>query len=332
MATGVWGEHELVGKKEEVSNIIENIAPTKTPCLSNFGREMVDNPEYQWQRDTLAAAVDTNKHVSGAAFSADTPAATELLRGTCEIARKDLSVDERADKVSKYGRAKELAYQLAKFGEELKRDQEMAITANNSRVASGVTTAPETAGLPAWLATNSNRGTSGADPALSGGHAVAATDGDLRALSEANLKDVISQCYAEGGEPSVIQLHYTRKVLFSEFMLDRTATGGPRVAQVQQNVDAGGRKGARVIGAVDTYLSDFGLFDVVPSLFQRERDVFILDPDLFDIAIFRNYHTQTMGKGGDSNERILLVDFGLKSREERGSGILADISASSMTQ
>jgi len=44
------------GIREDLSNIITNIAPEETPYASNIGRENVSNALFEYQTDTLAAA------------------------------------------------------------------------------------------------------------------------------------------------------------------------------------------------------------------------------------------------------------------------------------
>ena len=47
-----------------------------------------------------------------------------------------------------------MAMQIAKRGKELKRDLEAVLTDNNAQVAGNTSTARETGGLGAWIATN----------------------------------------------------------------------------------------------------------------------------------------------------------------------------------
>jgi len=44
------------GIREDLSNVITNIAPEETPYQSNIGRETVSNTLFEWQTDTLADA------------------------------------------------------------------------------------------------------------------------------------------------------------------------------------------------------------------------------------------------------------------------------------
>ena len=53
-----------IGIREDLSNIIYNIAPTETPFLSGCGRETADNTKFEWQTDVLATAA-ANRSLEG---------------------------------------------------------------------------------------------------------------------------------------------------------------------------------------------------------------------------------------------------------------------------
>jgi hypothetical protein len=57
----VYTTYEQVGKKEDVSDIISNISPTKTPFQSAIGSDKVDNTLFQWQEDSLRSVQDNAK-------------------------------------------------------------------------------------------------------------------------------------------------------------------------------------------------------------------------------------------------------------------------------
>jgi hypothetical protein len=100
-----------------------------------------------------------------------------------------VEVSDTAEAVNGAGDAQTVAKQIAYKLKELKRDMEtMLVGTNNAAVAGASGTARETASLSAFLKTNTDRGTGGADPELSGTTSgypdAAATDGTLRALTE----------------------------------------------------------------------------------------------------------------------------------------------------
>ena len=47
-----------VGIREDLSNIIYNIAPEETPFMSGIGRSTCDNTYFEWQTDTLNGGND----------------------------------------------------------------------------------------------------------------------------------------------------------------------------------------------------------------------------------------------------------------------------------
>ena len=104
-----------------------------------------------------------------------------------------------------------------------------------------------------------------------------------------------------------------------------TATTGPRIATQYQDQGPVNRGGVSVIGAVDVYVGDFQVLDIVPNRFQRERDVWILDTEYWDIAYLDGYKTETIAKIGDAERRHILVDWTLVSKNEAASGVVADI-------
>lgn len=48
--------YDIIGMKEDVSDIITDITPTDTPMVSMIKTQKVHNRVYQYQTDTLAAA------------------------------------------------------------------------------------------------------------------------------------------------------------------------------------------------------------------------------------------------------------------------------------
>ena len=130
--------YDQVGKKEDISDVISNIAPTATPFQSLIGQESVNNTVYQWQEDDLAA-VAANAVVEGADGSDADLTPTTMRSNYTQIMAKTIKVSATADAVSTYGRAKETAYQLSKKSAELKREFEFALVGSARNAAAGST-------------------------------------------------------------------------------------------------------------------------------------------------------------------------------------------------
>ena len=84
----------------------------------------------------------------------------------------------------------------------------------------------------------------------------------------------------------------------------------------------------RVVTAVDVYVSDFGDHHVYPSRFSRERTVHVLDPSLWSVQYLRSFRQWPLARTGDSEKRQLIVEYTLCSKNEQGSGVIADVTTS----
>lgn len=338
-----------VGNKarEDLGDIIYNISPTETPATRLFGRTSAEQDAHEWVTDSLAAARSDNKHVDGDEFISEGDdnavgtgfegvaiTAGSRIGNHCQISRKDIAVTGRAQVVKKAGRRDELGYQIAKAGRELKRDIEASICANNNAVQGNSTTAGQAGSYLAWMRNNSSRatlisGTDGADPAaLSSGFptgAAAVDAGDLRPLSETDILDVIGDAYIEGGDIDTMLMHPTLKQKWSQYMFSPSLTSSGRIATPYQDHGKSPKAGATALGAVDVYVSDFGVIDVIPDRFMRTRDVLIFESALWAIAYLRPYQQFDIAKIGDSERRVLLVDWTLEARNPDSSGIVADV-------
>lgn len=309
---------------DDVHDIITNIAPTETPFHMRMKKENASSDLHEWLSDTLRAAAQ-NIHIDGDDFAGDARTAPVRLSNYQQISREDIVVTRRANKVKKYGRKDELGYEIAKSGKLLKRDCESDALRNNAAVQGNDTTASETAGAPAWFRTNTSRGVGGADPTLSsttyGYPNAGATDGTDRALSEATLQGVIRDAWTAGGNPSIIMCGPTVKQRMSNYLFGSDA----RIATPYQDHGKNPGSGITAIGAADVYITDYGKMEIIPNRFQREDDVFIFDPEHWAVSYLDGYQTHKIAKSGDSEKRMLVVDWGVVCREEAGSGIVADI-------
>lgn len=256
-----------------------------------------------------------------------------------QIARKDIVVTRRADIVRKAGRRSELNYQIAKAGRELKRDCESSATSINFGAQTTETVAGRTSGLPTWLTTSTFTASAAAEGSAAGHNDGVLTNGTpavpgngfdadaTGAMTETLLLNTIASIYNAGGDPDMIMLHPNAKQQMSRFLFTAGQSGGARIATQYQDAGPNKRSGLTVVGAVDVYVSDFGVLDITPNRFQRDRDIFVLESDMWAIAYLDGYHIERIGKTGDSEKRVLLVDFGVVSRNEAASGAIFDVAA-----
>ncbi len=320
--------YDLGTAREDLADVISNISPTETPFTSNVGRGTSKALLKEWSVDSIAAASD-NKHIDGDDFSGEAINDADKIGNYHQITKKQIVVTRRANKVDKAGQKSALAYQLAKKGKEAKRDVEYSALLRKPAVAGNSTTAPESAGVPAWIRTNDELGSGGSSPTLSGGTTgtvnASGTVGTARALSEATLMDCIRNCYEQGGNPDMIMVSPEMKQRMSTFLFSSNS----RVATQYQDQGKSPRGGATVIGAVDVYVTDFGVVDIVPNRFSPSgataSEVFVLESDKWCLSYLDSYKTETIAKSGDSEKRHILVDWTVESKNEAASGVVAAI-------
>lgn len=308
--------------REDLANVIYNISPVDVPFMSNVGRENVKNTYYEWQTDNLAAAA-SNAQVEGNDYNGTATARTPTQRvgNYTQISSKIIEVSGTLEAVDKAGMRSYLAYELAKAASELKRDMELTSTSNQVAVAGNNTTARNTAGFGAWLITNSYSGATGTAPVMSGGAgsldgypATAAGAGTARALTEALVKTAIQGVWTQGGDPKVLMVGPYNKTVVSGFN---------GIATRFRDVPAGQQ--AEIIGAADVYVSDFGTVNVVPNRFQPENTAYVMDPEYASIAFLRNFRTEVLAKTGDAEKRMLVVEYGVKVRQQKSHAAIRDL-------
>jgi len=159
IVSNTFTTYSAKGIREDLSNVITNIAPEETPFQSNIGRETISNTLFEWQTDTLADAAANAQLEGDDVGTFDSVTATVRLTNYAQISRKTIVLSNTEEVVNKAGRRSELAYQIAKRGSELKRDQEFIFLNGGIAVAGNTTTARVTASLGAFVKTNTDKQT-----------------------------------------------------------------------------------------------------------------------------------------------------------------------------
>lgn len=315
IVTNTFTTFDAKGIREDLSNVITNISPEETPYMSNIGRESISNSLFEWQTDALASAA-ANKQLEGDdVTSFDAVTATVRLQNYAQISRKTIVLSNTEEVVNKAGRKSELAYQIAKRGAELKRDQEYTLLNNAIAAAGNSSTARGTASLGAFVKTNVDMQTNGANPDYTTLPNVVRTDGNVRTFTETILKNVIQKVWTAGGTPKMLMCGPVNK---------QRVSGFSGIASSRFNID-GGAKPATLVGAVDIYVSDFGNVQVIANRFQRERDAWVIDPDMAKVTTLRPYQQVELAKTGDAEKRMLIVEWGHKVLAENAMGLAADL-------
>lgn len=308
---------QTIGNREDLENRIYKIAADKTPFSSNIGATKATAVRHEWQTSTLTAPNASNAQVEGDEYTNEAPVLTIRPGNYTQIMRKTGSVDGSQEAVVTAGLASMKAWQVLQKGEEILRDQEARWLGNFGSVVGNSTTARQAAGAQAWFTSNVSRGAGGASGGFNAGTGIvsAATAGTARAFTEAMVKDVMAQCFSNGAKPTAMYVSAKHKQEFSTFA---------GIALNRREVR--GQEQAVIIGGADVYVSDFGDLTVIPTQYGLAGAALLIDHEHWATATLRPMVKQDLAKTGDAERFALIQEKTLVCRNERSSGVIADLS------
>jgi hypothetical protein len=307
-----YSTYDQVGLAEDVADKISNLSPTKTPYQTAIGTaDKATARMYEWQEDDLAAVQD-NATVEGADAGTGSQSPTTMRSNYTQILDKIVQVTGTANAVKTYGRQREVAYQLAKKGKELKRDFEYELIGKSKNAALGdASSNPRKFGNIFGQDANGN---DMVDPSV-----VVTTDtgsGSPGPLTEDNLLTLGEKLFNEGSEPSVLMIPPRESTNVAEFA---AASGRER--------DFGG--GRRIVNVVDLYVSPFGEYKVQLNRFLDQTKALLMDPQFHKIKPLRSWNRTMLAKSGDSEKHQLLGEYGFCHTNYKATGIIENLNGGS---
>jgi hypothetical protein len=294
---------------EDVSEIIMNISPIDTPLLTLAKKGSAEATYTEWPVESLAAPNGTNANIEG--DDADIDASTTPVRvgNWTQLVDKTVSVTTTQNAIRKYGAKNEFARQKAKKGKELKRDMETIMLRNQARVVGGASTAQLMRTMGSWLTTNVSRGASGAN----GSATTAATDGTQRNFTEGLLRTVLISCVTNSNDmPSVVMAGPANRVNLSTQLTGNTT----RFYEL---------KDGDLNASISVYRSDFGPLKLTMNRFQRERDMWLVNPDYIEIRTLEPMQYQDLATTGLTQKGQMWTNFTLAVLNEAAHGVIADL-------
>jgi hypothetical protein len=75
-----------------------------------------------------------------------------------------------------------------------------------------------------------------------------------------------------------------------------------------------------IYNAVDVYVSDFGTFNITLDRYCDQDVIYFLDHDMWSVDYLRDFQTVDIAKEGDSEKKMLLVEYGLRCGNEAANG------------
>lgn len=312
--------------REDLQEAYSMISPEETPFQQAIRQETVDNTLFEWPVVTLAAPGTNRVMEAENAPPNDTGTLAVRLSNQTQISDKVVEVSHTAQAVNAAAaNVQRLAEQVVLKIKEMKRDMEMMLLDNTPALAGSSGTARQTAGLPAFLRTNTSFVAGGANPTLSGGTEgfpnAGATAGTTPVVfAESRLNDVIQSCWNEGAQPSLIMVNAGNKRRISQAFIGNAT-------RYKDTIDQ------RVVNSIDFYTSDFGELTVVPNRFMRTNNfagannsfnVFVIDPQYAALAFLDPMQQKPLAETGHSLRTLVWAEYGLQIDNERAHGIIRD--------
>lgn len=293
----LYTTYDTVGIKEDVSDVISNLSPTKTPFQTMIGSDKTRNRTFSWLEDSLRA-VQVNAKVEGftAADATLTPPVSRA--NVTQILEKTFKISATEDAVDQYGRAKETAYQTAIAMEEVKRDLEHAFVGLAQASVAG------DAATPRKMASAINQ----IDAAVT-----VDNGGVPAALSEANVLAAGQAAYDNGADPSVLMIKPADSLIVAGFT---GAAGRNRTFNDGQKT---------VTNVVNLYVSPFGEYKVVLNRFLNTAYALLLDPSMWAKVTLRPWTKEVLAKDGDNTKIMIVGEFSLKHKNFLGSALLSEL-------
>jgi hypothetical protein len=324
MSTGYLSTDKTIGNREDLTDILTNISPTRTPFVSAIGRATATGVLHEWQTDSLAAA-GVNAISEGASATPASGSVTTRLGNRTQIMEKIVTVTRTNNSVNKAGRGSEWALQMEKAMMELARDLEFAcvqnsasgageVTAGSPRYmkglgAGGYTSSAVSANFAGWLSANTIVG-SAAPGAAAGDAGYSAVSGRVN-LTETMFNNLLQEIWADGGDPSLIIVGGYNKRVISSF-----AGNSTRFATVNS------ANGKTLQSNVRIYESDFGSLSIQESHFVGDTRLIAVDPNYFAIAELEPLFFEELAKTGDRQWGHYIMEATLQAQAPDSGGMI----------
>ena len=287
--------YAAVGNKEDVSDIITNIAPDDTPLYTRIGKTKATQTLHEWLEDDLGSA-DVNMFEEGYTYSTVNATPRMRLKNYTQIMHRGVHVTDTQEAVLHYGIRSEMAYQMQKKLKELAFDCEQAIITQATQVPGGMPTPPrQFGGLPYWIVTN-----------------VLSNAGTPRALTFDLINSALEQTWNAGGKPSLLLVSPRSKRIISTFTAGNT-----------KYMD--GNKTNKITHMISVLETDFGTLQCMIDRFMPNDVIYGLTPEYIKKAFLRPFKMGDMPKISDMGRRYINGEWTLEMRAEKAHFKIEDL-------
>lgn len=319
--------------REDVMDTVYNLDEgIPTAFTDMVGADSFSNVYSEWTEDDLTAVDTSNAAVDGADASGNDTSVGTRVGNYAQLSDKVVRISHTAEAVDSIGSVGRMAYQTARRLMDLRRDVEAISCGRQASVQPTDSVAGNTAGLGAWIATNTDFGVGGSAGGFDSATKLvdAPTNGTIRALTWANVRSRLEEVYTAGGYPSVLMSVPAVIKAINTFLF--SSSGDPYRATPTANVQGTTPATQSAQGWMTVVLSDFGIsLSLVDNRLQQTynsstaADVFMLDPAYLGLSYLEGYRNDVLGKTGHSNMRLLSTQWMTKCYREDAHAMIADI-------
>jgi hypothetical protein len=246
------------GNREDISDIITTLEPESTPFISMAKKATASGTFFEVQVDDLSAPEFGGVNEGEDVTSFDNKSANRARIGNyIQKFRRTYAVSDIQEIVDTAGVASEFANAESKAVREIKRDMESAMCSAQDRQADSGAGAPyKTRGMFKWLGV-------GGQPSDVPAFAQNVANDTTATQTETTFNSVLQELYEANGMPggqlTLIAGPQLKKEI-SDFSRQLAATNG--TFQVTQPAES-----KKITMSVSVYEGDFGLVNIVPSVF-----------------------------------------------------------------
>ena len=303
---------ELKGNKQSFASWISNQSPCESPFTSMIGKEQVDETQYSWQTDSLAGVrKDAWEEGSDVEFPAR-GVTTEMTNFT-QTLRKVISISDTVSKLGLEAKKKELEYQMAKAGKEMKRDLEFMNLNNNHGNPGLPDLASKFYGFEGLVAPY---GAPDPDTNAIVHHQIDVINPEGAWFTMDALNAVTMNLYLSGSKADKIMYHPRHSCMFSDLLGNCKET--PLVYRMFDGLDD--RMNLKVAKIRDNLGRWYTL---IPNRFMPEDKIYFFNDADWTQTILRQPTSTKLGKKGSSEQYMIEMEVGLRHKSMFASGILS---------
>ena len=274
--------YEAVGNKEDMSEIITNIAPDDTPLLTRLARTKATATVHEWLEDDLGEP-RANKQPEGYTYTTEAVSPRTRLNNYTQIMHRGIHVTQTQEVVLKYGLKSETAYQMQKTLKELAFDCEQALLTQDSKILGSMSEPRQFGGLPYWIVTN---------------------DFTATKLTFDEINNALEQTWNNGGKPSVLLVSPRSKRIISTF-----TAGNTKYME--------GNKTRRLTQMISVLETDFGTLQCLTDRFMPNEIVYGLSPEYMKRAFLRPFKIGDLPEVSDMHRKYVKGEWTLEMRAEK---------------